>query len=1171
MPSTQTFSAGANALQQANALLRKNLVQQRRAYLTNLCLVSAPIVFCVLLAVFQLLINTLVLTRPEAQCGCQCTKCCRMERGKPVSCGFLETGYCDVDRGYECFETNDNNCGVQYSSSIQAIWCEIPYPSSWPPVTRIPPTTWRARPWRPNLGLPYTSTNPPVARNVTSNMFRQLNATIPALLSIMRNLMVRNGTQFNGYLLSELGMDFANTRFPPQHYYIDSAFVGGGSEDESDRLYLMMPPGTCAQYGVTASNTTSFTDLLLRYFLGPNPNLRAAITILQAAQALPPGFNLTAVMESPAVGLLNRTLVSCVETFTTPVPTLEDMNYLIYCGFRDARCNSTSVIRSYAAAWDFNELAAASHFNTTVLYNLTLPVSRNTARNYRLPAMVNDAVRGWSSYFLRAGKEISTELLGLMSFPKPKTDAHFDLSSLLGPLFYTWVVQLLMPTFLQQLVYEKEKRLRMMMKMHGLGDGAYWVITYLWYIVLYIIYIFILLLLGGLIRLEIFVKNSWGVQVIHYLIYGNTMIAFCFFLSCFFTSSKTAVVFGYLFVLATGLIGQLLIQILMDDDKWYIPILELLPAFSLYRGLYELGAYSGLAGYQNTSGLTFAKLHDHKNGMITAWIILLVEWPFFMLLAYYLEQVLSSGVGAQRHPLFFLDCFRCKTPAAKEGPALYEDEDKAASYQIARNALATSQATTPRSPGNKVASKVSADAAGHVTYDEEAAHGAAGIPTAQLIVPDANGGSSSGSGAAGGPGHQAGARSPRGNASAAPVAEGLTVHLTQVGVDAPEGSTSSPPSDDVSRLKEVVPVGAGEPAAAGAEDEGMEAPDVHQERLRVEGLAAKPDTSAVPIIIRGLRKVFPAFRGGTKRHAVRNLTLGIERGECFGLLGPNGAGKTTAINMLVGFLEPTAGSALIEGYDIRQHMQHIYKRMGVCPQHDLLWEQLTAREHLRFFGRLKGLSGTELEAAVEAGLRSVNLANGGVGDKYAGTYSGGMKRRLSVAISFVGSPSVVYLDEPSTGLDPASRRNLWDVVKSNKEGRATILTTHSMHEAEVLCDRLGIFVDGQLVCIGNPKEITSRYAGYLVFTITVPPHEDERARQVVADMSPSAVLTYELNGTLKYELPTSEVSLSSVFASMSRAKESGLQVLDWGVANATLEEVFIKLARRIGADTKELT
>jgi ABC-type multidrug transport system ATPase subunit len=142
------------------------------------------------------------------------------------------------------------------------------------------------------------------------------------------------------------------------------------------------------------------------------------------------------------------------------------------------------------------------------------------------------------------------------------------------------------------------------------------------------------------------------------------------------------------------------------------------------------------------------------------------------------------------------------------------------------------------------------------------------------------------------------------------------------------------------------------------------------------------------------------------------------------------------------------------------------------------------------------------------------------------------------------------------------------VVRNNKDGRAIILTTHSMEEAEILCDRLGIFVDGQLVCIGNPREITSRYAGYLVFTITVGPGHEDAAKALVLHMTPNARLTYELGCTLKYELPTTDISLSGVFAAMAAAKPQ-MQVLDWGVANATLEEVFIKLARHVGAEVSD--
>ena len=340
--------------------------------------------------------------------------------------------------------------------------------------------------------------------------------------------------------------------------------------------------------------------------------------------------------------------------------------------------------------------------------------------------------------------------------------------------------------------------------------------------------------------------------------------------------------------------------------------------------------------------------------------------------------------------------------------------------------------------------------------------------------------------------------------------------------------------------------------------------DVLREQQKVQailegGHAEEDSTTDHPIIVSKLRK---AFRGkGVRKYAVKDLTVAIENGECFGLLGPNGAGKSTSLNMLTGFLSPNGGSALVQGNDISSDMDKVYKIMGVCPQDNLLWEKLTARDHLLFYARLKMFRGEHLNKAVNDALRSVNLLHGGVADKQVKKFSGGMKRRLSVAISFIGDPRVVYLDEPSTGLDPASRQNLWDVVKEGKKGRGIILTTHSMEEASVLCDRLGIFVDGELVCIGSPNELTARYGGFFVFTITVEDGNQDKIAPFVRSMCPSARRTYSVAGTEKYELPTSDVSLDTVF-DMMRRSGTDLGVIDFSISNASLEEVFIKFAKQ---------
>ena len=152
------------------------------------------------------------------------------------------------------------------------------------------------------------------------------------------------------------------------------------------------------------------------------------------------------------------------------------------------------------------------------------------------------------------------------------------------------------------------------------------------------------------------------------------------------------------------------------------------------------------------------------------------------------------------------------------------------------------------------------------------------------------------------------------------------------------------------------------------------------------------------------------------------------------------------------------------------------------------------------------------------------------------------------------------MDEPSTGLDPASRMNLWTVIKRAKTNTAIILTTHSMEEAEFLCDRLGIFVDGRLQCIGNPKELKGRYGGSYVLTMTTASEHEKDVEVLVQDVSPNAKKIYNIAGTQKFEIPKEEVRISEVFQAVEKAK-STLKVFAWGLADTTLEDVFIKVAR----------
>lgn len=212
--------------------------------------------------------------------------------------------------------------------------------------------------------------------------------------------------------------------------------------------------------------------------------------------------------------------------------------------------------------------------------------------------------------------------------------------------------------------------------------------------------------------------------------------------------------------------------------------------------------------------------------------------------------------------------------------------------------------------------------------------------------------------------------------------------------------------------------------------------------------------------------------------AVTGLDLKINRGEIFGLLGPNGAGKTTTIRMLTMLTRPSSGTALINGYEINRDFSKIKKEIGVVPQHMNLDEELTARENLELHGRLHKMPRFQRQQRIQELLAYVELADRA--HDLAGKFSGGMKRRLMIARALMHYPSVLFLDEPTAGLDPQTRRKIWDLIRRmNSEGMTVLLTTHYIEEAEVLCHRVGIMDRGRLIALGTPAELKKR-AGEVV-------------------------------------------------------------------------------------------
>ncbi|KAL0847392.1 hypothetical protein Bca101_020638 [Brassica carinata] len=868
--------------------------------------------------------------------------------------------------GCQCIDEKCDKkiCGLEYSSQKQAMFCAFPNPPPLPPLLQIP------RPKSPS----YSCTRIPSTVLDSNSCTRNTGSCHVTMLVTGNN--------------HTLGATISRNLLP--------TYSTVNSSDDFLRNPAYNVLGTTSE----ASNTN---------YLDPGIHSDLPIFNIQARCTLNTTLSSFLFQQSPTEF---RKEERCVQGLNLWRNNSMEINKEIFKGYQQE--NHEESIDEIVAAYDLLD-TNGNMFSVTIWYNSTskFKIQDRRVQLVQVPRSVNLVSNAYLEFLQGPGTKMLFDFVKEM--PKQETRLQLDVASLIGPIFFTWAILLLFPVILTSLVYEKQQRLRIIMKMHGLGNGPYWLISYVYYLIISTFYIISLMIFGSAIGLKFFLFNDYSFQFIFYFLYINLQISIAFLFSSAFSKVETASVVSYMYIFGSGLLGTFLFQFLIEDVSFarrWIFVMELYPGFSLYRGLYEFSIY---AYQKNVTGRDGMKWKDFTNsGMDEVFYIIIVEWFVALIATYYIDQ----------------------------GSLSLND-----SFSFLRNFFKRS--LSPQKPR-------------------------------------------------------------------------LSMQSSSVTVE-------------------------------------MEKLDVTQERDKVEKLMLEPSRSHA-IVCDNLKKVYPGRDGNPPKMAVRGLSLAVASKECFGMLGPNGAGKTSFINTMTGLVKPTSGAAFVQGLDICKDMDKVYTSMGVCPQHDLLWETLTGREHLLFYGRLKNLKGSELNQVVEESLKSVNLFNGGVADKPAGKYSGGMKRRLSVAISLIGSPKVVYMDEPSTGLDPASRMNLWTAIKRAKRHTAIILTTHSMEEAEFLCDRLGIFVDGRLQCIGNPKELKARYGGSYLFTMTTSSEHEQDVEMLVQDLSPNAKKIYHIAGTQKFEIPKEEVRISKVFQAVEKAKTS-FTVFAWGLEDTTLEDVFIKVAR----------
>uniref|UniRef100_A0A8C1AI11 P-type phospholipid transporter n=1 Tax=Cyprinus carpio carpio TaxID=630221 RepID=A0A8C1AI11_CYPCA len=361
-------------------------------------------------------------------------------------------------------------------------------------------------------------------------------------------------------------------------------------------------------------------------------------------------------------------------------------------------------------------------------------------------------------------------------------------------------------------------------------------------------------------------------------------------------------------------------------------------------------------------------------------------------------------------------------------------------------------------------------------------------------------------------------------------------------------------------------------------------------------IEAEPTNLILGVSIRNLVKI---YKKGAKL-AVNHLNIKFYEGQITSFLGHNGAGKTTTMSILTGLFPPTAGTIYVKGMDIRTDMDMIRRTLGVCPQHNVLFDILTVEEHVWFYGRMKGMSMGEVKKEINSLLEDVGLQH--KRHEQTKNLSGGMQRKLSVAIAFIGGSKVVVLDEPTAGVDPYSRRGIWDLLLKYRQGRTIILSTHYMDEADLLGDRIAIISQGKLCCCGTPLFLKARLGtgyyltlvkremhsmpsstnscacSFLVMGLSCPslicglsylPVLDVAVVMALAQQYiPDAQLVEDIGREAVINLPhaASEDGSLALFLNELDKRQGEFGVVSYGLSDTTLEEIFLRVAEETGVD-----